>query len=143
VVFVIDLEKGLILNKMVYPFALVALGVSLIPLESEFIPEFISSLGGGALGFILFLLIVIITGGGMGMGDVKLAAFIGLALGFPKIIVALFLSILLGGIVAILLLISGKKGRKQAVPFGPFMSIGALSAIVFGQNILDWYVGLF
>ena len=79
----------------------------------------------------------------MGWGDVKLAAFIGLAIGFPLVFVALYLAILSGGLVAIFLLASRLKGRKEGIPFGPFLSGGALATLYWGQELWDFLVGWF
>jgi leader peptidase (prepilin peptidase)/N-methyltransferase len=74
----------------------------------------------------------------MGWGDVKLAAFIGLATGFPLVLLALFISIVSGGLVASILLLLKIKGRKDAIPFGPFLSLGTLLTLLWGDNILAW-----
>ena len=88
IIFVIDLEHGLILNKVVYPSMVVALLLSLYPLpgltHSAGMRVAYAALGGG-IGFGIFLLIALISRGGMGWGDVKLAGLIGLATGFPLV----------------------------------------------------------
>ena len=63
-------------------------------------------------------------------------------MGFPLVFVALFVGIWAGGLVAIALLISGRKKRKEMLPFGPFLCIGGLAALLWGRQILAWYVGL-
>jgi len=97
---------------------------------------------GGGIGFVIFLLLAIISRGGMGWGDVKLAALIGLATGFPLVFVALIMGAILGGVVAIVLLVAKKKKRKETIPFGPFLSLAALITLLWGSNILNWYVAL-
>jgi leader peptidase (prepilin peptidase)/N-methyltransferase len=80
----------------------------------------------------------------MGMGDVKLAALIGLvlgALGLEYVAVAAGLGILLGGVGAIVALLRG-AGRKQALPFGPFLAAGAVLATFAGPQIANLYLGL-
>lgn len=137
VIFFIDLDHQLILNKIVYPASIFALAtVSLNPEVS--LPE---ALIGGAVGLGLLLGVVIASRGGMGLGDVKMAGLMGLALGFPVIFVALFVGIVIGGIFAIGLLLMKKRGRKAAIPFGPFLAIGAVTALIWGQSIWDWYTG--
>ena len=78
----------------------------------------------------------------MGWGDVKLVGLIGLATGFPLIFVALIIGAVLGGVVAAILLVSKKKGRKEAIPFGPFLSMAALITLIWGKGIVGWYLGL-
>ena len=90
-----------------------------------------------------FLLIIIMTKGkGMGGGDVKLGAFIGLGLGFPNAVLALMLSFVSGAVVALSLILLGKKSFGQTIPFGPFLVLGALIALFWGEQILNWYLSL-
>jgi leader peptidase (prepilin peptidase)/N-methyltransferase len=79
----------------------------------------------------------------MGMGDVKLACLIGLVTGFPLVVVALMLGIITGGVVAVALLLSKKKGRKDTVPYGTFLAIGPMITLLWGTDILTWYLRLF
>ena len=145
VIFVIDLEHSLILNKVVYPTMVVALLLSLYPW-----PWFSESIGmrvayaalGGAIGFVVFLLIALVSRGGMGWGDVKLAALIGLATGFPLVFVAIIMAAILGGIVAVVLLVTRRRGRREMIPFGPFLAVAAMVTLLWGSNILSWYLGL-
>jgi leader peptidase (prepilin peptidase)/N-methyltransferase len=74
------------------------------------------------------------------MGDVKLAAFIGLIVGFPAVLIALLISVVAGGLVGGLLLLTGLKGRKDAIPFAPFLVAGGMVAMLYGQQAVDWYV---
>ena len=134
-IFIIDLDHQLILNKITYPMAVFALATA--PLRSEF--TFVEAVIGGVIGFALLFLVVVVSRGGMGFGDVKFAGLMGLALGFPVIFVGLFVGIVTGGLFAIGLLMSGRKGRKQAIPFGPFLVIGAMTALLWGEIIWDWY----
>jgi leader peptidase (prepilin peptidase)/N-methyltransferase len=97
---------------------------------------------GGAIGFGIFLLIAIVSRGGMGWGDVKLAALIGLATGFPLVILAVIMAAILGGIVAVALVIAGKRKRRETIPFGPFLAAAAMITLLWGSNILNWYLGL-
>jgi len=150
-IFVIDLEQGLILNKVIYPSMVVALLLSLIPqswltqetwLTLVIKPGIASAALGGGIGFALLLLIAIASRGGMGWGDVKLAALIGLATGFPLVFVAIIMGAILGGIVAVALVIAKKKKRREAIPFGPFLSLAAMITLLWGSSILNWYLGL-
>ena len=75
------------------------------------------------------------------MGDIKLAALIGLATGFPTIFVALLLAVISGGLIAGLLLAFKIKSRTDAIPFAPFLAVAAMVTILWGQKILVWYLG--
>jgi len=143
VLLVIDLEHGLILNKIVYPALAVALLISIFFPPSKIVPDIGQAAIGGGIGLVLFLLVVLISRGGMGWGDVKLAALIGLVTGFPLVFVALLIGIILGGLVAVLLLSLKIKKRKEAIPFGPFLSLATIVTLLWGSNILSWYLGLF
>ena len=135
----IDLQHKLILNVIVYPAAVIAFIVGF------FIPDFDVYKGvlGGAIGFAILMLPALISRRGMGWGDVKMAGLIGLMTGYPRVIAGLFLGILSGGLIAITLLIFRKKSRKDAIPFGPFLALGAFIALIYGQEIIDWYLSLF
>lgn len=142
---VIDVRTKTLPNKIVYPSLLVA-AVYLV----------VARLAGGgvdladaAIGFAAYggglLAIALISPAGMGMGDVKLAALIGLtlgALGLRYVAVAAGLGILLGGVGAIVALMLGRD-RKHALPFGPFLASGAGLAAFVGSQIADRYLGLF
>jgi leader peptidase (prepilin peptidase)/N-methyltransferase len=143
VLMVIDLEHGLILNKVVYPAMAVALLTSAFLSQSEIVPNIKYSAIGGGIGLVLFLLIVLISRGGMGWGDVKMAALIGLITGFPLVFVALFLAVVLGGLAAVILLLLKIKKRKEGIPFAPFLSIAAIVTLLWGGSILNWYLGMF
>lgn len=139
VLTVTDLEHGILPNRIVYSAIAIAFAVALIAhfLRPGGLPDLKSAAIGGAIAF-FFLFIPAIISRGMGWGDVKLAAFIGLATGFPLVLLALFLSIISGGLVAAVLLLLKIKGRKDAIPFGPFLSLGTLVALLWGNDILAW-----
>jgi len=154
IIMFIDWEHKLILNKVTYPTAVVALVIlaidSLLPEPGilsnlRFVPEvsILSGIIGGAIGFIFFLIVVIINPRGMGMGDVKLAGLIGLVTGFPLAVVALLIGIFIGGLVAIVVLSLRLKGRKDVIPYGTFLALGPMATLLWGNDILNWYLGLF
>jgi len=145
IIFVIDLEHGLILNKVVYPGMVVALLLALYPwpwLNESMGLRVANAALGGAIGFGIFLLIAIVSRGGMGWGDVKLAALIGLATGFPLVFLAIIMGAILGGIVAVALVIAKRRKRRETIPFGPFLALAAMITLLWGSNILDWYLSL-
>jgi leader peptidase (prepilin peptidase)/N-methyltransferase len=147
VILVMDLEHGLILNKIVYPALVIALLLSIF--FTIFLPQvgLVPHIGwaavGGGIGFVVFLLIAIVSRGGMGFGDVKLAALVGLATGFPLVVVALIMGMILGGLAAVILLGFKIKKRREAMPFGPFLAVAAIVTLLWGNQILNWYLGIF
>ena len=142
VLAVIDLEHKLILNKIVYPFAIIALIINIF-LPDFGLKNFLFGIAGGATGFMILFLPALIYNKGMGWGDVKMAGLIGLLTGFPQVFVAVMGGIILGGVVAIILLLLKKKSRKEVIPFGPFLALATMIALLWGQTILDCYLNLF
>lgn len=140
---VIDLEHHLILNIVVYPTMVIALAISAFLPHLEIVPAIASAAAGGGIGLGLFLLIAIVSRGGMGWGDVKMAALIGIITGWQLVFVAIFLAVLSGGLVALVLLILKAKSRKQGIPFGPFLSLATMVTLLWGNDILSWYLGFF
>lgn len=94
------------------------------------------------IGGFFMSLIIITRGKGMGGGDVKLGAFMGLMLGFPLGLLAIVASFLSGAGFSIILLILGKKHFGQSIPFGPFLVLGSLVALFWGNQIIVWYLRL-
>lgn len=97
-----------------------------------------------------FLFCVTLIGGAlyksddvMGMGDVKLFVPIGLFLGWRMTLLALFISVILGGMSSLILILLGKANRKSMIPFGPFIVSAVFITIMWGWDILNWYLGLF
>lgn len=139
VVTFIDLEHYLIPNKVI------AVG-AVLQLVLNFFTHQISLTNAG-LGFLvgggLLLVIALVSRGGMGGGDIKLAALLGLFLGWQNVLLGFFAASLAGALTGILLVALKKKGRKDAVPFGPFLSLGALLSLYAGQQLLDWYLSIY
>jgi len=146
VLFVYDLKHYILPDKILFP----AIGVVLGYRVSEFL-KFenwdlfgIWSLVFGALGAASFFLAIFLISRGkaMGFGDVKLALFMGLFLGWPNILVALFVAFMLGGAVGGVLILLRKKHMKSEIPFGPFLIAGTFAALFWGQWIIHWYLRL-
>ena len=125
-VLVIDLEHRRVLNVMVAPAAVVALLISFLPGG----PTPVQALIGGALGFGVFFLLALIGRGAMGLGDVKLAGVIGLMTGYPLVVAALALGIVLGGIAAIALLVTRRAGRKGTMAYAPYLALGTIIVLL-------------
>jgi leader peptidase (prepilin peptidase) / N-methyltransferase len=142
----IDLETKLLPNAIVYP-SIVA-GIPLLALTTALtnagLSDWIRGLAGLAVGAGVFLVIALIYPAGMGMGDVKLAGLIGLFVGYASwryLVAAFFLAFLAGAAVGVALMVGGKAGRKTAIPFGPFMALGAVVTVLFGDPIVRLYRG--
>lgn len=138
VVFVIDLEHRLVLNVVTLSATFVALAGSLTQPE----PSIGSALLGGFVGFGLFYFLAIAYRGAMGAGDVKLAGVIGLMTGYPYVITALVLGVLVGGAVAVVLLTVGNWDRRSHIPYAPCMVTGAMLTLLYGAEIMSWYGGM-
>jgi leader peptidase (prepilin peptidase)/N-methyltransferase len=136
-VSLIDLDHRIIPNKITLPAAIAAV-VAGLALRPSGVPE---QLIGGAAGGIAFFVIVLAYPRGMGMGDVKLAGVMGLYLG-RSIAPALFAGVLAGALAGVVVMarLGVSKGRKTAVPFGPFLALGGIVGLLAGPAIVHWYV---
>ncbi len=145
-VFIIDFEYFLILDQvlLVGGVGVVLLSIIIDALGGSFARGVtLPSLAMAVICPIPFFLVWFVSKGKwMGFGDVKLAGFLGLALGWPQVWVGVLLGVFLGGISGIILLVSGKKDLKSQVPFGTFLSVGSALALFFGPWLLHWYLGL-
>lgn len=134
VVFFTDLEHQIIPNAVTYPG--IVTGIILSAASGQLASSVTAAAAAGAV----FLVLSIVSRGGMGGGDIKLAAMIGAFLGTPAVIVALFLAVALGAAAGLVLLALRLRSRKDMIPFGPAMAMGAIIA-VFGSNaIVHWYL---
>jgi leader peptidase (prepilin peptidase) / N-methyltransferase len=138
VVSAIDLEHRIVPNRILAPAAVVALMVWAL-LDPGHVPE---NLAAGLAAGTALLVPALVYPTGMGMGDVKLAAVMGLFLG-RFVAPALFVGFAVGATAGVgLILANGASARKHAIPFAPYLAIGGIVAQLFGQEILDWYLGL-
>ena len=134
-----DLERRVIPNAILLVGAVLGVAIVLATDPATLPERAIAAAGGG--GFLL--LIALIYPSGMGMGDVKLAAVMGLFLG-ASIVPALFVGIALGALVGcVLMLRYGPEARKHAIPFGPFLAIGGLVGLLAGSQLIDAYLSHF
>ena len=159
IIFVIDLEHQLVLDIITYPTMIIAFVIAFFRPEiaavdslgsgtinqavsqaaSNAAGQAIIALMGGAVGLVAMSIPFIIYPSGMGMGDIKLAALVGLMIGYPLIILALLLSWISGGVIAGILLALKIKGRKDPIPAAVFMVVAAIVTLVWGQEIWNWY----
>jgi leader peptidase (prepilin peptidase) / N-methyltransferase len=143
VIAVIDARTRRIPNRLTYPLtpALLVLLVAAAFASAEPGWALRAVLGGLAAFGVLFAL-ALISPRGMGMGDVKLAAFIGLGLGYlgwGHVVLGVFGGFVLGGVVAIGLLAARIRSRKDPIPFGPYLAAAALLAVLVGGPLIDGY----
>lgn len=146
VLTVIDLDHKLLPNRVVYPLFIAAwVGLTIdAVVRSNF-----GDLGGAAVGALIFggffVLVALIVPAGMGGGDVKLAFVLGTFLGYAGgpgvVLVGMFLSFLVGGVLGVAVMALGKGGRKTQIPFGPFLALGTALGIFWGEGLLDLYLG--
>ena len=137
---VIDLDVRKIPNKLTLPAAVLA-PVLALAIDPSFVPE---QLIAGLAAAFFFFLPVLIHSKGMGMGDVKLAGVLGLYLG-AAVGVAILAGLMLGAVVgvAVMARYGVTRGRKTAIPFGPFLAAGALIALLVGEGLMNGYLDRF
>lgn len=135
VIFVTDLKYQLILDHIIYPAVFITLIFQIINYRSESINLFNPLLSAFAAGLFFLAMVLATRGRGMGVGDIKLVFLMGLILGFPKILIALYLAFLTGAMVGVILILTGKKRFGQHIPFGPFLSASTIIAFWWGDSI--------
>ncbi|WP_040207783.1 prepilin peptidase [Neobacillus jeddahensis] len=136
IIFVSDIHYMIIPDKVLLFFGPVIL------LERIFIPlnPWWDTLAGAALGFGLLLVIALVSKGGMGGGDIKLYAVIGLVLGMKLVLISFFLATLFGACFGIIGMLMGKVKKGKPMPFGPYIGLGTIIAYFFGEPLLRWYI---
>jgi len=137
VITFIDYDHQLILDKVLLCLSGAGVVINLYTGSVGIVDMLIASLIGGGL----LLIIALLSGGGMGGGDIKFAVALGLCFGWQSLLLTLLLSFIFGGVGGVLLLITKLKGRKDFIPFGPFIALGALFTLLYGNTIMDWYLG--
>lgn len=142
-IIVIDLEHRLILHAVTFPATALALVGSFFV---NYTNIWLAILG-AVLGFIVFLLFFLLGQflfgpGALGFGDVTLSMTMGAMLGFPYIIFALVIGIILGGVFSLLLILSRRRSRRSYMAYGPYLALGGLIMAVWGPQLYNWYVTL-
>jgi len=129
-------------DHFIIPDQLLVAGLGVWLIMQLLIPfvSWTDAMAGGALGFAVMLVIYVLSRGGLGFGDVKLVGLIGLYLGTSLTLLTLFLAFVMGAVVGLALLLLKLKQRKSALPFGPFLALGAYLAMLWGQNLIQWYM---
>jgi leader peptidase (prepilin peptidase)/N-methyltransferase len=135
----IDLERQIIPDVITLPGIVTGVGANLATGAVSWVDSLIGALVAGGL----FFAIILASGGGMGGGDMKLGAMLGAFLGWQLALVAVFLAVVTGGAAALAILAVGGKGRKDPIPFGPFLAVGGAAALLWGPRLLAWYFDVF
>jgi leader peptidase (prepilin peptidase)/N-methyltransferase len=131
---VIDLEHQIIPDVITLP-GIVA-GVLIGMGTGAWLDSLIGVLVGGGV----FFVIILVQPGGMGGGDMKLGGMLGAFLGWKVLLFSLFVAVTLGGALAIALLATGLRGRKDPIPFGPFLALGGATGLLWGEGVVTWYL---
>jgi len=150
------LALGLLLTALVIPVTVSDIAYQRIPnrLLLFFSPLFIlyrlifplepfwDSFLGAGVAFLLVFLIILLSKGGMGVGDLKYYTLFGFVFGFSHFLLLFFLSTLYGAVYGIVLMKIKESGRKTRIPFGPFIGLAALTVFYFGDALIQWYLNL-
>ncbi len=139
IVFVYDLRYVLILDRFTVPAMIIALGLNvwlgMDPLSLL--------LGGLVIGSFFLSQYLLSRGTWVGGGDIRMGILMGLMLGLRDGLLALFIAYMIGAIVGIGLLLSGKATPRSQVAFGTFLTVATFVALLFGDPIVNWYLGMF
>lgn len=143
IIFIYDLKHYLIPDKILFPAIIATIIYNLINYQ-----HILSSLFAVLASSGFFLLIFLFSKGrAMGFGDVKLAVLMGLLLGFYGVLAALFLAFFFGAIIGTILMVFGKRSAgwrmKSEIPFGPFLIAGTFVALLWGSQVINWYLRWF
>ncbi|MDA8239103.1 MAG: prepilin peptidase [Nitrospiraceae bacterium] len=144
VITFVDLEFQIIPDRITLPGIVIGIVAGSLLMPDPFMrttplgyeASVIGLLSGG--GF--FYLVAVLSRGGMGGGDIKMMAMVGALMGWKTVMLTTFLGSLTGSIVGIFLMIFKGRGRKTKIPFGPFLALGAVITLFFGEEILAWYL---
>jgi leader peptidase (prepilin peptidase)/N-methyltransferase len=135
IVSFIDLAHMIIPDAVTLPGIVVGIAISSLPSSIGFA----NAVAGACLGGGIFFLIVSVYPAGMGGGDVKLIAMIGAFVGWQAVLATIILGAFCGAVSGLTLILLGLKGRRDPVPFGPFLAIGGTAAMLWGEALLAWY----
>jgi leader peptidase (prepilin peptidase) / N-methyltransferase len=144
VIIFIDLDFQIIPDRITLPGILIGLIAGSFLLPDPFMRYdllgFQSSIAGFLSGGGLFYAVAVLSRGGMGGGDIKMMAMVGSLMGWKSVLMTTFFGSLTGAVVGIFLMVLKGKGRKTKIPFGPFLALGTLVTLFYGQEILSWYL---
>jgi leader peptidase (prepilin peptidase)/N-methyltransferase len=143
VLFMIDLEHQILPNVITLPGIVVGFLFSLVAPPGPISSLAGIVLGGGVLYLIGTAYYVVRKEEGMGMGDVKMLAMIGAFLGWQAVVLTVVLSSFAGAVIGLALIVFTRADMRHALPFGTFLALGAMVAMVAGDAIVSWYTGLY
>ncbi|MBN2030875.1 prepilin peptidase [bacterium] len=140
----IDIDKGLILNKLTIPCFILGVGLVLGFQFETWENSLFGAVGGGGIVWLMgFMGKMLFRKESLGFGDVKLLVTIGVYVGFPEVAICLFLGICIAGIFIFGGLILKKLSFGNTIPFGPFIALGTLVYLIWGPSLVNWYMGLY
>lgn len=144
VLFAVDLRHHILPNVITVPGIVIGLLVSLFLPTPGWRSSLIGLIAGGGVLFAIAEAYYRFRGvEGLGMGDVKMLSMIGAFLGWELMLVTLILASFAGSIIGVGVIALGRGGMKAALPFGTFLAVGALTAAVAGDPLIDWYIGFY
>ena len=142
---VIDFEQFLLPNRIVYPLAIATLAMLVVAAVGDGAwGAFGRALLGGAAAMAALGVLHLVSPRSMGFGDVKLAFVLGLVLGWlgwSELVLGLFFGFLAGAVVGVTMIVLRHRGRKDHLPFGPFLAFGTVVVLLWGDVVLRWYRG--
>jgi leader peptidase (prepilin peptidase)/N-methyltransferase len=143
VIFFIDLDFQIIPDRITLPGIVIGLITGSFLLPDPFLRYSFLGYKASVIGFFigggLFYAVAILSRGGMGGGDIKMMAMVGALMGWKGALLTTFLGSLTGAVIGIFLMVFKGKGRKTKIPFGPFLALGAIITLFYGQEIFFWY----
>jgi leader peptidase (prepilin peptidase)/N-methyltransferase len=143
-IFLIDIRHHLIPDVLNYTGMVLGLGLSFIPGGNSPLQSFSGLLGAGVILWIIRIAAQkLLKKEALGLGDVKLLAMAGSLFGLFNVLLGLFIGSLLGSVSGFLLMAVKKLNQQKQIPFGPFLCLGIIIAVIWGEQMLDWYLGFF
>ena len=144
VISFIDLEFQIIPDKITLPGIPIGIIIGSFLLPDPFMRYNILGLKASLLGFVIgggvYYALALVSRGGMGGGDIKMMAMIGALMGWKAVLLISFIGSFIGGLVGIFLMVFKGKGRKTKIPFGPFLALGSVITLFYGEEILYWFL---
>lgn len=138
IIFVTDITYMLIPNKVLLFFLpFIILMRVIVPLDPWY-----NAILGVVTGYVLIAIIILVSRGGMGAGDMKLFGVLGIIFGFAKVLLLFFLAALLGAVIGSAIMLVNRTNRKIPIPFGPYIVIAAIITYFYGDYFISWYLSL-